>query len=355
MTTILAGDIGGTNTRLRLVEANTINRIEKKLILKTTAEQTYNSQGFSDLVPIIKKFLTGVETETKSKIKVVNACFGIAGPVVNNTSELTNLSWVLSGDRLEKELDVEKVELINDFKAIGYGILGLEAEDLQQIQSAPKDPGAPIAVLGAGTGLGEGFLIPDEKGNYRVFGSEGSHADFPPRSSLEFQLLNYIKEKYNLDRVSVERVVSGQGITVIYEFLRDQNCELESTKLSNIYKTWAEELGKNNKTVDLAQEISLAAHAKSDYLCEQTMKIFMEAYGAEAGNLALKLLPYGGLYLAGGITGKNLDLLTQGDFLQAFRQKGRLSHLLDKIPVYAVVNPNVGLIGAALRALQLGN
>lgn len=355
MTTILAGDIGGTNTRLRLVEGTTTNGKCTKSSLTTLAEEDYPSQSFSDLVPIIKKFITGVEKETKTTIKVVNACIGIAGPVVNNTSELTNLSWVLSGDRLEKELGINKVELINDFKAIGYGILGLEAEDFYQIQAAPQDPQAPIAVLGAGTGLGEGFLIPDQDGNYRVFGSEGSHADFPPRSSLEFQLLNYIKEKYRLERVSVERVVSGQGITIIYEFLRDQNRELESPKLAKIYETWEQELGKEDKTVDLAAEISQAAQAKSDYLCEQTMKIFMEAYGAEAGNLALKLLCYGGLYLAGGITGKNLDLITQGDFLKAFHLKGRLSPLMLKIPIYAVVNSRVGLIGASLRALQLGN
>jgi len=261
----------------------------------------------------------------------------------------------LSGDRLEKELDIDHVELINDFEAIGYGILGLETEDIYPIQSAPKNPQAPIAVLGAGTGLGEGFLIPNQDETYRVFGSEGSHADFPARSSLEFQLLNYIKEKYNIERVSVERVVSGQRITVIYQFLRDQNRSLETAKFAEIYTTWEQELGKENKTVDLAAEISKAAQDKSDYLAEQTMKLFMQAYGAEAGNLALKLSPYGGLYLAGGITGKNINLIIQGDFLQSFHNKGRLSPLLKKVPIYAVINPKVGLIGSALRAAQLGN
>jgi glucokinase len=160
-------------------------------------------------------------------------------------------------------------------------------------------------------------------------------------------------ELYNLDRISVERVVSGQGITSIYRFLHDSNYSQSSPAMAEIYRTWLEEMGKPHKTVDLAAKISTFAEEDSDYLCYQTMKIFVESYGAEAGNLALKLLPYGGLYVAGGIAAKNLALLTQGSFMKAFRAKGRMTELLSNIPVHIVLNPKVGLIGAVFCASQL--
>lgn len=273
--------------------------------------------------------------------------------MVHNTSEVTNLNWSLSGDRLAKALNIDRVSLINDFAAIGYGVLGLETEDLHTLQDVSPDPLSPIAVIGAGTGLGQGFLIPITDGQYRVFGTEGSHADFAPRSSVEFRLLNYLIEQFPFDRVSVERVVSGQGIAAIYQFLRDRDPSQESAEMAKIYNIWQEESGKPLKTVDLAAYISALALTNSDDLCQQTMKLFIEAYGAEAGNLALKLLPYGGLYIAGGIAAKNLPLMTAGNFMQAFLAKGRMSQLLERIPVSVVLNPKVGLIGAALCANQL--
>jgi glucokinase len=348
MTIILGGDIGGTKTILRLVDCQ-LPPDSPQPILTTLDEAIYPSKQYPDLVPIVQQFL-GYQ---KAVPKVEKACFGIAGPVVNNSSELTNLSWFLTSDRLVKELAINQVKLINDFAAIGYGVLGLAPEDLQTLQSASIDPTAPIAVIGAGTGLGEGFLIPLTDGKYRVFGSEGSHADFAPRSSLEYQLLNYLLELYNIDRISIERVVSGQGITSIYRFLHDSNCSKSSPAMAEIYKTWLEEMGKPNKTVDLSAKISAFAQEDSDYLCYQTMKIFVEAYGAEAGNLALKLLPYGGLYIAGGIAAKNLALMTQGNFMKAFCSKGRMNQLLSNIPVHIILNPKVGLIGAVLCASQL--
>lgn len=353
MTILLAGDIGGTKTILRLVNSEP-TETSKQLPKQTTLwEDSYPSQKFPDLVPIVRKFLNEANDKFKKTLTIEKACFGIAGPVVDNTSELTNLSWSLSSARLAKELNIDKVSLINDFAAIGYGVIGLTQDDIDTLQQGEVDPLAPIAILGAGTGLGEGYLIPLSDGSYRVCASEGSHADFPPRSTVEFQLLNYIREKYNIDRVSVERVVSGQGIVVIYQFLRDQDPSHESSYFDPIYHTWERELGKGIKTVDLAAEISRAAVEQSDYLCQQTMKLFVEAYGAEAGNLSLKLLPYGGLYVAGGITAKNLALMQQGNFIKTFLSKGRVSPLLRKIPVHIVLNPKVGLLGAALRAAQL--
>ena len=353
---LLAGDIGGTKTILRLVKSQS-NQTAQAVPKQTTLyEQTYSSQSFADLVPMVRQFFQSATEEVGQALNIKNvekACFGIAGPVVNNTSELTNLSWLLSGERLATELDIEQVLLINDFAAVGYGVLGLAPEDLYCLQDVPTDPQGAIAVLGAGTGLGEGYLIPQSSGKYRVFPSEGSHADFAPRSPLEFQLINYLKERYQLERVSTERVVSGIGIASIYEFLRDQDPAQESAKLSEIYQIWQQEIGKSEKTVDLAAEVSQAALAGNDYLAGQTLKLFVEAYGAEAGNLSLKLLPYGGLYVAGGIGPKILPLLQNGNFMKAFRDKGRMRTLMEKFPVQIVLNAKVGLIGAAICAAQL--
>ncbi len=283
---------------------------------------------------------------------VVSACFGIAGPIVHNVSELTNLSWSLSGERLQRTLEIPRVTLINDFAAIGYGIAGLQDSQMETLQPGSPDSAAPIAIIGAGTGLGEGFLIPDPEGNFRAYPSEGGHTDFAPRSALEFQLLTYLLERYSLPRVSVERVVSGTGIASIYQFFRDTNPREESAAMADIYETWAREMGKKDKTVDLAAEVSKAALSGSDFLCGQTMNLFISAYGAEAGNLALKLLPYGGLYLAGGIAPKIFPMLQQGAFMKAFSSKGRMRPLLEKIPVRVILDPKVALIGAALTAAK---
>jgi len=350
--TLLAGDIGGTKTILRLVDAEAAGLSSRIPRLTTLHEQIYPSSHFPDLVPMVRQFCHAAAAALGSARQVDTACFGIAGPVVNNTSELTNLSWSLSGDRLQRELGIPQVTLINDFAAVGYGILGLAGEDLATLQAVTPDSTAPIAIIGAGTGLGEGFLIPAANGVCRAFSTEGGHADFAPRSALEFQLWTYLREKNNLERVSVERVVSGTGIASIYQFLRDASPDEESSRMAAVYRTWAGETGKEVKTVDLAAEVSKAALANSDFLCEQAMHLFVEAYGAEAGNLALKILPYGGLYVAGGVAPKILPLLQAGGFMKAFLSKGRMRPVMEKIPVHVILNPRVGLIGAALRAAQ---
>jgi glucokinase len=350
--TLLAGDIGGTKTILRLVDSEVPGSASEIPSQTTLCERSYDSRAYTDLVPMVHRFLEDATGSLGNAPGVKRACFGIAGPVINNTSELTNLSWSLSAERLGRELAISRITLINDFTAIGYGIPGLSATDIITLQSVAANPDAPRAILGAGTGLGQGFSIPYPDGSHRVFATEGGHADFAPRSSLEFQLLMYLQEKNHLERVSVERVVSGQGITSIYQFLRDSNPSEESPGIAQLYQRWLQEIGKEEKTVDLAAAISKAALDHSDFLCQQTMKLFIEAYGAEAGNLALKILPYGGLYIAGGIAVKILPLMQQGAFMNAFRNKGRMRPVLEKIPVYVIVNPRAGLIGAALRAAQ---
>jgi glucokinase len=346
MTLLLAGDIGGTKTILRLVEKSA------ETSWQTLYEEIYSSRNFPDLVPIVQQFLSAAEQQQSKLSKPQKACFAIAGPVINDTCVLTNLAWVLDARRLETELEISKISLINDFAAVGYGILGLETKDLYPLQAVTPQPSAPIAVIGAGTGLGEGFLLP-QAGGHQVFPSEGGHADFAPRTELEFQLLQYLREKYDIQRISVERVVSGQGIVAIYQFLRDRKFAQESPEIEQIIRTWEQETGRSEKSVDPAATIAKAALEKSDHLCERTLQMFVEAYGTEAGNLAIKLLPYGGLYVAGGIAAKILPLIKEGSFLRAFGQKGRVSPLLEKVPVQIVLNPQVGLVGAAICASRI--
>jgi len=341
---LLAGDIGGTKTIMRLVAAQ-----DKSF--ETYYEKEYVSNEFPDLVPLVQAFIDEAKAKGSQFGKPTRACFAIAGPVVNNTSKLTNLTWILEGDRLAPELDLESAVLINDFEAVGYGVLGLEDKDIHVLQPGTFDKEAPVAIIGAGTGLGQGFVIPQGK-KAKIFPSEGGHADFAPRSELEFQLLKYLLDKHQISRVSVERVVSGQGVVAIYQFLRDLGISQETPELSEIVNTWEKEAGRS-KSVDPAAAISKAAQKGKDDLAVQTMNLFISAYGAEAGNLALKLLPYGGLFIAGGIAAKNLALMTNGNFMDAFTHKGRMSKLLEDIPVRLVLNPQVGLIGAARCAADI--
>lgn len=346
MTRLLAGDIGGTKTILRLVEASGTHS------LTTLYESTFPSGSYPDLVPLVQEFLMIAGQQLGEIPAPTKACFAIAGPVVKNRAKLTNLPWELDATRLSQALAIAQVRLINDFAAVGYGVLGLQATDLIPLQTATPQADAPIAVIGAGTGLGEGFLVHQGE-TYQVFPTEGGHADFAPRNELEFDLLHYLRQKYNIRRVSVERVVSGQGIVAIYQFLRDRGTTPESAEITEIVRTAEHAVAGEGKIVDPAAAIAHAALDQRDRLCEQTMQLFIRAYGAEAGNLALKLLPYGGLYVAGGIAGKILPLMQNGDFLAAFRDKGRVSVLLEQVPLSIVSNPLVGLIGAAISAARL--
>jgi glucokinase len=348
MALLLAGDIGGTKTILRLVEAQA-NQTETAK--NSLFEQRYVSRDFPDLVPMVEKFLQEAQQATGQSFAPEKACFGIAGPVVNNTSKVTNVGWMLEADRLSEQLSIPKVSLINDFAAIGYGILALDAADVHVLQQGQPKANAPIAVIGAGTGLGQGYLVHDGT-SYQVFESEGGHADFAPRTELEFQMSRYLLDKLNIERISVERIVSGQGIIAIYQFLRDRDFAKESPEIAEIMHTWDSEIGRE-KTVDPAAAISQAALEHRDHLSEKTMQMFIDAYGAEAGNQALKLLPYGGLYIAGGIAAKVLPLMEEGSFVRSFQLKGRMRSLMEKVPIQIVLNPQVGLMGAALCASRL--
>lgn len=337
MTYLLAGDIGGTKTHLRLVKAETPHKSE--------FEQLFRSQEYRDLTPIVQEFLSAARIELEQDIQPDSGCLAIAGPVMNRRSYLPNLDWHLAADRLEQELGIATIELINDFTAVGYGIAQLPASDLYTLQEGEPQLDEPKAIIGAGTGLGEGFIIDD-----RVMATEGGHTDFAARSIPEFDFVLYLCEQLEIDRISYDRVISGRGIVAIYQFLRDTTNIPETADIAAVVELWEQQ---TEKLADPAAAISAAAIAKTDDLAIATMEMFLSAYGAEAGNLALKVLAFGGVYIAGGIAAKNLPLMQNGTFINAFNHKGRISDLVSKIPIYVILNPQVGLIGATARAANL--
>jgi glucokinase len=349
MKLLLTGDIGGTKTLLSLIKSVPD---QKPLTLHS---DRYPSQKYNCLKDIVKQFLQEASTLLGYSPEVDTACFGIAGPVVNNTSYLTNLSWELDGNQLQIDLGIDQVELMNDFAAVSYGVLGLESADIHTLQVGKIQPHAPIAVIGAGTGLGQGFLTWN-KDYYEVHASEGGHSDFAPRSLREVALLNFLLTRH--ERVSTERVVSGKGIVSIYQFLAHR--APEPTNLFQLLQAW--EAG--DKTIDMAAEISKATLNKTDEMAMEALHIFLDAYAAEIGNLALKFLPYGGIYIAGGIAPKLLSLISScenttsrigetSQFMHTIKHKGRVSRLLDDIPIHVVLNQSVGLIGTILHGCHL--
>ncbi len=331
MTVVLSGDIGGTKTLLQLTQVLPSGKLE------CLARRSYASQAFDDLVPLVRQFWDGSPAVTA-------ACFAIAGPVVDNASSLTNLHWELSRERLATELAVPHVDLLNDFEAVGYGVPVVADREWVLLQDAPAKPQAPYAVIGAGTGLGMAYGI-WQGDRYYVYASEGSHADFAPRTATEIGLLQFLQARH--ERVSIERVVSGRGILAIYEYLREQGNYSEQADIAEAVRAWAADPAHHAGGL-----IGEAALQKSDPLCEAVMDLFAAAYGAAAGDLALTLLAYGGVYVAGGIAAKILPLLQAGGFMDAFHTKGRLSPLLYQMPVKVILNPEVGLLGATQFAAQ---
>jgi glucokinase len=350
MSHLLIGDIGGTKSILCIVETSG-DSVTAEDQFEILYEHRFASHDFSDLVPMARQFLSKAEQELGGSITCEKACFAIAGPVTDNTSSLTNLDWQLDGDRLQQALSISHVKLVNDFTATGYGVLGLAASDLHTLQGVEPQPNAPIAVIGAGTGLGECYLT-SQSGQYVAYASEGGHANFSPRSEIEFQLYQYLLDKYATDHVSAERVISGQGIVAIYQFLRDTQDHAESPAVGEVVRDWERCEPPCDGISDPAATIAISASENKDPLSARTMQIFVSAYGAEAGDLALKTLSYGGLYIAGGIAAKNVPLLSSQEFMQAFMQKGRVSQLLKKVPVHIILNPKAGLLGAVMLGSQ---
>ncbi len=319
---ILAGDVGGTNARLALYEV----RAGK---LEQVTETVYPSRQHSGLDEIVAKFAAQIAPGQKPEA----ACFGIAGPVVHGRSETSNLPWVVESAQLAQELSLQRVQLINDLEANAWGIATLSGDDLVSLNQIQGQPLGNQAVVSAGTGLGEAGLYWDGQ-QHHVFACEGGHADFAPRNEIEMQLLHYLMARFG--HVSYERILSGPGLVNVFNFLRDTG--------HGRPEPW---LLEEMTASDPAAAISRAAMAATCPLCEQALDLFISIYGAEAGNLALKVMATGGVYLGGGIAPKILSKLKGPLFLDAFRSKGRLQRVLEGIPVSVITNDKTALLGAA--------
>ena len=319
---ILAGDVGGTKVYLALYDF-----IDGKL--EYTRDKQYLAKDYSGLEEIVKEFL-GAE-------KVTAACFGVPGPVRDGRLRLTNLPWTLDSRELAAGLAIEHVFLINDLEANCYGIAELSADQIFTLSEGDARQVGNRALISAGTGLGEGFLV--WNGRHHVpYPSEGGHADYAPRNEDEIDLLRFLRQKYN-GRISFERVVSGPGLTNVYEFLREVRGMEEPAWL-------AKRIAAEDPNAVITE---LALAAKSE-ICEKAMDMVVSAYGAEAGNLALKVLSAGGLYVGGGIAPRILEKLKDGAFMKAFADKGRLSQLLVNMPVRVILESRTALMGAAAYA-----
>jgi glucokinase len=325
---LLAGDVGGTKTRLAAITAERGPR-------DPVIAATYVSADFPSLDAVIRRFIqdTGVSIE--------RACVGAAGPVIDNRVTTTNLPWLLDGDAMASHLGLESFRLINDLEAVSNGVLELLPEDVHTLNAGEPMPGGAIGVIAPGTGLGEGYLCWD--GNaYRPHPSEGGHTDFGPIGELQIGLLRYLTERQG--HISYERVCSGLAIPSIYAYLRDSGYAPEHPDL-------AREVAAARDATPVIARWALEV-AEPSALCLATLRTFVAILGAEAGNLALKVLATGGVYIGGGIPPRLLPLLQEEAFLHAFRDKGRLRDLLSRIPLHVITYPDVALLGAAHVGLE---
>lgn len=326
---LLAGDIGGTKTNLAVFSREAGLR-------SPVMERTYTSGDYVNLESMVEEFLAVFDQP------VERASFGVAGPVFAGEAQATNLPWTLEENQLRENLGLSEVKLVNDLQAVAQAVPFLALEDLVALQAGEQVETANRAVIAPGTGLGEAFLTWDGS-RYRAYASEGGHADFAPRDSLELDLLRYLQTRF--DHVSYERVCSGSGIPNIYQFLKESG--------------FAPEPGWLNAQLAMAPDptpviVNAALDpAQSCELCTKTLSTFVSILGAEAGNLALKVLAVGGVYLGGGIPPRILSILEDPVLLNSFSAKGRFSELLSGVPLYVINNPKAALWGAACSGLDL--
>jgi len=294
------------------------------------SEATYRSGQYGSLDEIVDGFVR------ERRLAVDHACFGVAGPVLRGMSVTPNLAWIVDASSLARGLRLPTVELINDLEANAYGIEVLGPADVATLAEGDADAGGNAAIIAAGTGLGEAVICRDGDRSH-PFATEGGHADFAPRNALESELLEYLRARY--DRVSYERVLSGPGLRNIYGFLRDTGRGEEPAWLRD-------EMHDSDHPAVIAR----AALARTSELCVRALDLFCSLYGAEAGNLALKAMATGGLYIGGGIAPKLLGALRQSGFMEAFAAKGRMRPLLEAVPVRVILNDRAALLGAARHA-----
>jgi len=322
---LLAGDVGGTKTNLAIYSA------EKGLVPQH--EATYKSTKYPSLKAVIAEFLS----DTKTTIE--RAVVGVAGPVANGESTTTNLPWTIAEQALREALGLEQVKLLNDLEATGYGVPHLQPGDLHLLNDVEPGSGTK-AIVAPGTGLGETVLF-YQQGHYYVIPSEGGHTDFGPTNLFQIELLRYLLGKFN--HVSYERLCSGMGLPLIYQYLKENGYAPELSKVAKALR----------KADDLTPVIVENAMSGECELCMATLDTFVSILGAEAGNLALKVMATGGVYLGGGIPPRILSKLKDGTFMAAFVHKGRFSDTLAQIPVYVILNPRTALLGAAAYGLEL--
>jgi glucokinase len=325
---ILAGDVGGTKVHLALF------RFEQGA-LQHVRDHKFPAAQYPDLVSVVREFLAGGAPDET----IDAACFGVPGPVRKNVIQLTNLPWLLDSRELSKALAIEHLFLINDLEANGYGIAELGPDQIFSLSEGDSSLVGNRALIAAGTGLGEAFLIWDGKMHVPM-ASEGGHCDYGPNSDLEIELLSWLRRQPGMDgHVSWERVCSGLGLRNVYTFLRDVKHMEESAELR-------ERMQQDDPNAVIAE---WGEGGKSE-LCARALQIFACAYGAEAGNLALKVLAHGGVYIGGGIAPKILKTLQAGDFFRAFCQKGRMEKLVSQMPVRVILESRAALLGAAAYA-----
>ena len=323
---ILAGDIGGTNTRMAVFEYDAQHP-------RVAVEEKYPSGKYNALHEIVAEFAQ------KHDCEITRASFGVAGPVVSGKAKTPNLPWEVDSSRLAQVLDLPRVGLINDLVANAYGIAWLGPDDVVVINEGDEGARGNAAVISPGTGLGEAGMYWDGR-KHHPFASEGGHADYAPRDDLEMELADHLEDRFG--RVSYERVLSGPGLLNIYQFLRDTGRGEEPDWLR-------EEMERE----DPSACISRAALAGKSPLCLQALDLLITICGAEAGNLALKMMAVGGVWLGGGIAPKIAPrLIGSGLFMRAFTSKGRLSHLVECIPVRIIMNDKTALMGAARHAAE---
>jgi len=324
---LLAGDVGGTKTVLALFSGT------PKSSNQALVKRTYTSRDYGNLESIIDSFLSEADRP------VVRASFAVAGPSAGGRVRVTNLPWEIDAQRIAGRFGFEAVVLINDLEAIARSIPHLSPFDLLTLHPGERDPHGPLAVVAPGTGLGEAYLTWNGAG-YTARPSEGGHADFAPNDGLQAELWAFLREEFG--HVSVERVASGSGIPNIYRFLRDRRGTEEIAEFAK----------RLNDTKEPTPLIVSAAVEKRSALCEETLRTFVSILGAETGNLALKILATGGVYLAGGLPPRILPFLQEEGFLETIRAKGRFAPLIERIPVHVILNPRAALLGAAWHGVE---
>lgn len=330
---LLAADVGGTKATFGLGDASSARRL--------LAQRVYPSRDHPDLDSIIADFLQRPEVLAHDA-RILAACFSVAGPVAGNSSVLTNLGWKVEAAALERQFALPAVRLINDFTAAGQGIAQLTDTELETLQAGtPVERGTRL-IIGAGTGLGVGLLT-WEGDRYVAHPSEAGHTDFAPVDELQDRLVASLRRSFG--RVSYERIVSGPGLMRIFSFLQEAGAGMPSRQLLDASKT----------RQDAAELIAEFGAAKLDPLAMRALDLFVAAYGAFAGNMALATLARGGVYISGGIAPKIAPKLREGAFMRAFVHKDRYGDLLATIPVRVVMNPQVGLFGALVEAQRLSS